>query len=198
MIRREQAERTREALLDAAAEEFWLHGLEGTRIQDVLDRAGMTKGGLYHHFTNKHEMAEALVVAEADEWPAFVDERTTAAARGLGALEGFALAVAARLEDEVRARAVLRIAEELDDPDAVSAFVLWHDFVILALQQAIADGEVSDSIAIREVATSVVECLYGVCSSPAPMSRAPGAVARVERLWRVLEPGLRATGRRIS
>ena len=63
-LRSEQAERSRERLLDAAAEEFWLHGLSGSRIQDMLDRAEMTKGGLYHHFTTKQELAEALMLSE--------------------------------------------------------------------------------------------------------------------------------------
>ncbi|MFC6357160.1 TetR family transcriptional regulator [Luethyella okanaganae] len=198
MIRREQAERTRELLLDAAAEEFWLHGLGGTRIQDVLDRTQMTKGGLYHHFTNKQEMAEALVAQEAERWPALILDVVETGLRGLPALEAFFRAVAVRLDDDVRARAVLRITDELDAPgenSANSAFMLWHDFVILGLQQGIADGEVPDSIAIREVAATVVECVYGVCVSSAPMSQPSDAPTRLDRLWTVLGPGLRsATG----
>ncbi|MCW5953338.1 MAG: helix-turn-helix transcriptional regulator, partial [Propionibacteriaceae bacterium] len=83
MIRREQAERSRELLLDAAAEEFWLHGLGGTRIQDILDRAGMTKGGLYHHFTSKQEMADALLAQEAERWPQLIEAVTGSQARGI-------------------------------------------------------------------------------------------------------------------
>ncbi len=194
MIRREQAERSRDLLLDAAAEEFWLHGLEGARIQDVLDRTQMTKGGLYHHFINKLQMAEALAAQEAERWPELIAEIEESDARGLAALERFAVVVAGRLDDEVRARAVLRIAEELDPP-ATGAVALWDDFVIRALQQAIADGEVSDAIAIREVAQTVVECVYGVSASPAAIRGGLSAVERLTRLWAVLGPGLRATAR---
>jgi AcrR family transcriptional regulator len=195
VTRREQAERTRELLLDAAAEELWLHGLGGTRIQDVLDRAQMTKGGLYHHFTSKQEMADALVEQESGRWAVLVDEVVASGARGLGALERFSLAVAEVLGAQIRARAVLRIAEELEDSGVTSVFVVWHDFAIRALQQGIADGEVSDAIAIRESATAVVEAVYGVCACASPMSRQAGAAVRMRGLWSVLGPGLRAAGR---
>lgn len=195
MIRREQAERSRELLLDAAAEEFWLHGLGGTRIQDILDRANMTKGGLYHHFTSKQEMADALLAQEAERWPQLIEAVAGTQARGIALLRAFSLAVAERLGGEVRARAVLRITKEVEPEGAVTAFDLWYDFLILALQQAIADREVSDSIAIREVAATLVEVIHGVCTSPAPMSQRTDASTRIARLWTVLGPGLSAVGR---
>lgn len=190
MLRREQAERSREALLDAAAAEFWLHGFGGTRIQDVLDRAGLTKGGLYHHFTSKQEIADALLAQEAGRWPEVIAGLAAADTRGLSAAEAFSLVIAKILEQDVRARAVLRLAEELE---AGSPFEVWHDYVLLALQQAIADGEVADSIPIRQAATMIVESVYGVCTSPAPMSRGSRAADRVAVLWQALDPGLRAT-----
>ncbi|GAA3819091.1 TetR family transcriptional regulator [Cellulomonas soli] len=193
MIRREQAERTRELLLDAAAAELWLHGLGGTRIQDVLDRAQVTKGGLYHHFTSKQEMADALAAQEAGRWPALAEDVSSSGARGLSALEEFAVSAAQRLQDDIRAKAVLRIAEELEGSAAASVLAAWHDFTILSLQQAIADGEVGDSIAIREVAATVVEAVYGACVCPAPASVPVDGPVRVRRLWAVLAPGLRST-----
>lgn len=195
LIRREQAERSRELLLDAAAEEFWRHGLAGTRIQDILDRSGMTKGGLYHHFTSKQEMADALFAQEAERWPQLIEAVTGSQARGIALLQAFSLAVAERLGTQVRARAVLHITKEVEPTGAVTAFDLWYDFVILALQQAIADREIPDAIAIREVATMLVEVIYGVCTSPVPMSQQTDAAARIERLWTVLAPGLSAAGR---
>jgi len=192
MTRREQAARAREVLLDAAAEELWLHGLGGSRIQGIMDRAGVTKGGLYHHFDGKAEIARALAEQEAAAWPAMVGEVTASGARGLAALELLCRAIVARLDERVRARAVLRIAEELDTSAGTSVFALWQDAVIRCLQQAIADREVPDTIAIREVAQTVIECVYGISVSPAPISRTVPAAARMDRLWSVLGPGLRA------
>lgn len=195
MIRREQAERTREVLLDAAAAEFCLHGLGGTRIQDVLDRTGLTRGGIYHHFADKQDMAIALAVAEADRWPEALDA-ASADARGLAALRSIIATVIGRLDDDVRARAVLRIGGELNDPRlAVTGFDVWNDAVIRALQQAIADGEVSDAIEIRGVAATVVDALYGVCISPAAASAAASVSVRADRLSALVESGVRGIAR---
>ncbi len=194
MSRRAQGARAREVLLDAAAQEFWLHGLGGARIQSIMDRAGVTKGGLYHHFDGKAEIARALAEQEALAWPAMIDEVIASGTRGLACLERLCAAILERLDGQVRARAVLRMAEELDTPAGTSLFVLWQDAVIRVLQQAIADREVPDSIAIREVALTVVECVYGVAVSPAPMSRAVPAAARMDRLWSLLGSGLGLPG----
>jgi AcrR family transcriptional regulator len=190
-MRREQAERSRELLLDCAAEELWRHGLGGTRIQDVLDRAGMTKGGLYHHFTGKQELADALAAEEAGRWPAVLDA-AVADLRGLAAVEALMAAVAARYDSDVRVRAVLRMVEELPEGAVTSAFALWQDAVARALQQAIADREVADDVPLREVAAAVVDALHGVCTSPAPDSRGVAATVRAARVSRLLLGGLRA------
>jgi AcrR family transcriptional regulator len=64
--RRTQAERsaaTREALLTAARELFADKGYAATGRELVADRAGVTRGALYHHFANKQALFAAVVEA---------------------------------------------------------------------------------------------------------------------------------------
>ncbi|HEV8064003.1 MAG TPA: helix-turn-helix domain-containing protein, partial [Acidimicrobiales bacterium] len=64
--RRTQAERsatTREALLTAARELFAEKGYTATGREQVADRAGVTRGALYHHFANKQALFTAVVEA---------------------------------------------------------------------------------------------------------------------------------------
>lgn len=59
MGRRTQAERreeTRSALVRAARGLFAQRGFAGVTIGEVVARAGMTKGALYHHFADKKEL----------------------------------------------------------------------------------------------------------------------------------------------
>lgn len=190
-MRREQAERSRELMLDAAADAFWRNGLEATRIQDVLDRTGMTRGAVYHHFADKVDMALVLARHEAERWPEVISGIEESGVRGLTALHALVRAVAERLETDVRARAVLRISVELPDPElAAVGFDHWYDFAIRALQQGIADGEVSDLIEIRSHAAAFVDALYGACTSQVRGDRDDPAIARAERLWTLLEYGL--------
>lgn len=57
---RRKAERPNE-ILDAAFQEFALHGYAATRLEDVAARAGVTKGTIYVYFANKEQVFEALV-----------------------------------------------------------------------------------------------------------------------------------------
>ncbi|QVQ26197.1 TetR/AcrR family transcriptional regulator [Achromobacter deleyi] len=48
-------------ILDAALREFSLAGYAGARMDDIALRAGLSKGGLYAHFTSKEAVFEALL-----------------------------------------------------------------------------------------------------------------------------------------
>src|SRR5579864_2290752 len=50
----------RNELLDCAQELFLARGYDNTTINDVIARAGVSKGALYHYFTSKEAMLEAL------------------------------------------------------------------------------------------------------------------------------------------
>ncbi|MCO7226340.1 TetR/AcrR family transcriptional regulator [Pleionea sp. CnH1-48] len=52
---------TRQRILDAALEEIHLRGFQGMRVDQLLERTGLTKGALYHHFANKMSIGYAIV-----------------------------------------------------------------------------------------------------------------------------------------
>ncbi|MCX8997472.1 TetR/AcrR family transcriptional regulator [Rhizobiaceae bacterium BDR2-2] len=58
--RRKQPERVRRALLDAAEKLAVDQGVAGVTIQAVADAAGVTKGGLFHHFPSKQALVEGM------------------------------------------------------------------------------------------------------------------------------------------
>ena len=55
------ADATRQRILEAAYAEMHRHGYQGMRLDAVLDAAGITKGGLYHHFGSKKMLAHAVI-----------------------------------------------------------------------------------------------------------------------------------------
>lgn len=58
---KEEAFETRQALLDAALPVFSENGLEATRLEDIAERAGVTRGALYWHFKNKEDLLISLL-----------------------------------------------------------------------------------------------------------------------------------------
>jgi AcrR family transcriptional regulator len=59
--RAERAAERRQAIIDAALEEFVARGFTATRLDDVARRAGVAKGTIYLHFKDKESMFEELI-----------------------------------------------------------------------------------------------------------------------------------------
>ncbi|WP_457322482.1 helix-turn-helix domain-containing protein, partial [Stenotrophomonas sp. P5_B8] len=76
--RRKQPARVRAALLDAVAQEAAQRGLGGVTVVGVAERAGVSKGALFHHFANRQQLLEA---AYADGLLRFGDELDAILAR---------------------------------------------------------------------------------------------------------------------
>jgi len=58
--RKKQPEQVRRALLDCAARLAVEKGLTNLTVHAVAEAAGVTKGGLFHHFPNKQALVEAV------------------------------------------------------------------------------------------------------------------------------------------
>ena len=54
-------EEKRAAILDAAAEEFAKDGFEGTSYNQIIERAGVSKGAMYYYFDDKEDLFGTVV-----------------------------------------------------------------------------------------------------------------------------------------
>jgi AcrR family transcriptional regulator len=59
--RAERAAERREAIIEAAMDEFIARGFAATRLEDVAKRAGVAKGTIYLHFKDKEALFEELI-----------------------------------------------------------------------------------------------------------------------------------------
>jgi AcrR family transcriptional regulator len=62
-LRERQADATRELLVAVARERFTNQGYAATSIEDIVQRAGVAKGALYHHFSGKDTLFRAVYEA---------------------------------------------------------------------------------------------------------------------------------------
>ena len=58
--------RTRTRIMDAAEALILDQGFAGTTVDEIIERAGMTKGTFFYHFDTKADLAHALVERYAD------------------------------------------------------------------------------------------------------------------------------------
>ncbi len=64
IMTQQRGEETRSRILDAAGELFAQRGYDATSVSDICERAGVTKGGFYHHFSSK----EVIFLELRDRW----------------------------------------------------------------------------------------------------------------------------------
>ena len=56
-----KAEITREKILDAAAEEIYRVGFRAASLSEILNKLGISKGAVYHHFPDKMSLGYAVL-----------------------------------------------------------------------------------------------------------------------------------------
>ncbi len=63
----------RKQVLAAAVDLFAANGYDGTSVQQIVERAGVTKGALYHYFTAKEDILLEIYTTVFDEQMAALD-----------------------------------------------------------------------------------------------------------------------------
>ena len=89
MPKRRGAE-TRSHILAVAKDCFAARGYDATGVAEICQRAGVTKGGFYHHFASKH----ALFLELLDRWLSVLDEQLNALRAGTETVPQALLAMA--------------------------------------------------------------------------------------------------------
>lgn len=78
MAKRHQPEETRARILQAAMECFAQYGYDAVGVAEICRRAGVTKGGFYHHFPSK----QALFLELLNRWLGGLATQMEATRRG--------------------------------------------------------------------------------------------------------------------
>jgi len=86
--RSDRAERTRQRILDAAAQCFAASGFSRTTVEAIAAGAGVSKALVYHHFRAKEAIFEELLERTLTEWERVgrIDEHLTAGSTLIDAL----------------------------------------------------------------------------------------------------------------
>lgn len=192
MVRQERAERTRAAILDAAAAEFDEHGYEGARLERIVERTGATKGAVYFHFRSKLDIARALVAEKYANWPVIIQEVEDAGLRGAAAAEELTQRVGAVLAGDVRVRAAMKLTQTAFPPSAEdNPYDRWVQVIGGLLAQEVEDRRLT-GVDPAALATVAVHAVFGAYMIADELGRLEGLPADIARIWQALRPALHA------
>ncbi|MGR6973682.1 ScbR family autoregulator-binding transcription factor [Streptomyces cynarae] len=190
----DRAEETRKAVLLAAAHLFFERGYAATSISDISERSGRTSGAIYFHYTNKEQLALAVVKAHFATWPAVIARHEAAAEPALEKLVGLSFAVARAFRDDVLVRAGARLWAERKsiDVEMPPPFVDWIATVERMLTQARADGDLAPGADPSRDAPTLVAAFFGLHTLSDALDDRLLIEDRLTDLWLLLLPSLQA------
>jgi TetR/AcrR family transcriptional regulator, acrAB operon repressor len=172
---KEQASRTREAILDAAVQVFSVRGVSRTTLANIAKEAGVTRGAIYWHFKNKEDLLSALweqlllpfqPIARAGEDPDEPDP--------LGKMKATHLAFFASLKKDPRLMQLFRIlmskCEAVEDTGTlhlhrVNCHLEGQKKIEKVLRNAINKGQLPEKLDVRLGSIATIAFVDGLIAN---------------------------------
>lgn len=160
--------RTRERILQAAADLMFRNGVAGTSIPDLLEAAGVSASQVYHYFGDKRGLISAVIdhqiTAVLDGQRPFLDH--------LDSFEALQAWCDAAVEGQRRRQCeggcgIGSLASELVESDAatraelVNAFERWETPIREGLARMQQRGELSADADVHDLATAMLAAIQG-------------------------------------
>lgn len=157
LTKQARSEQTRSQLLSAAAELLRAAGYASTSMVDIARAAGVTKGGLYFHFSSKDEICDEVQENAVGLLNGYVERVNEAQPSALRRLADLSRVLMRWLDSEPTVGASFRMAREVGSRD--KRFVVftraWFNQVMRYVNEARDTGELRVDVPI-EVATLLV------------------------------------------
>jgi AcrR family transcriptional regulator len=200
---RSDGERSRRAILDAAASMATVEGIDGLSIGGLAQAIGMSKSGLYAHFGSKEELQLATIATAEEVFDADVIERAMRVPDGLPRVEALCDRFLSHVESGVFPGGCFfaSVAAELDTRpgparDRIADFqARWSGRVASALRAAEGQGDLDPDTSIEQL-TFELNAMLGHANTVFMLAgdRRVFALARRsigDRLSRAGDPGYR-------
>ncbi|MEE2852679.1 MAG: TetR/AcrR family transcriptional regulator [Actinomycetota bacterium] len=199
MARQVRAEATRRKILDAAIEVFGDVGYAAAGWNTIIERTGMTKGALYHHFDSKEALAANII--EEGSYTLLSAFRNVGglSSPGLENLLHGTFTVVELLSSDRMARAAAQLALALGgfNPTASSFYANLIREAAHEARRAIKEGDLRSEIDPDVFSASIIGAICGTqlvanaIWSHDKIGKVIGdPTARMHQIWNLLLPGV--------
>ncbi|MER6344736.1 ScbR family autoregulator-binding transcription factor [Streptomyces sp. NPDC001595] len=160
MAKQERAIRTRNALVNAAAELFDRDGFEVASLATISAKAGVSSGALHFHFANKAALLDAVVSVAGERLLWITRQRD---ALSLQVLIDASHDLVQGLGQDVVLRAGFALSSHPERGDATQDLRQdWQTWVEVTVERAEREGALMPDVATGDLSTAVVAVAAGL------------------------------------
>ncbi|OBB70084.1 TetR/AcrR family transcriptional regulator [Mycobacterium sp. 852014-50255_SCH5639931] len=163
MPRQVRSEATRRKILDAAIEVFGEVGYAAAGWGAIIERTGMTKGALYHHFDSKESLASDILKEGSDALLAAFRNVCGSSSPGLENLLHGAFTIVEVLNSDKMVRTAEQLASALSGLNEAAA-VFYADLAAKIAEEArraISEGDLRQDVDPEVLSEFLVGAMFG-------------------------------------
>ncbi|BBZ41247.1 TetR/AcrR family transcriptional regulator [Mycobacterium conspicuum] len=163
MARQVRSEVTRRKIIDAAIDVFGEVGYAAAGWGTIIERTGMTKGALYHHFDSKDSLASAIIEEGSETLVAAFRNVCGSSSPALENMIHGTFAVATVLNSEKTVRAAEQLTAALSGFNKAAADFCASlvELMTAEARRAAAEGDLREDIDPAVVSEAVIGAMFG-------------------------------------
>lgn len=191
MARQVRSEATRQKIIDAAIDVYNEVGYAAAGRGAIVERMGMTKGALYHHFDSMDALTSAIVDQGSDILQSALGNVTESSAPGLENMIHSTFVAAELLVSNrvIRASHQLVLVAGKFNESASRVYTNWAQAMAAQARRAAAEGDLRPEVDPDAVSESIIDAVYG--AQVLGMATSSGdLVGRLSRMWELLLPAV--------
>jgi AcrR family transcriptional regulator len=199
MARQVRSEATRRRILDAAIDVFGDVGYAAAGWNTIIERTGMTKGALYHHFDSKESLASAIIEEGSDTILVAFRNVCGSSSPALENMIHGTFTIANVLRSDKTARAAEQLMAALSGFNEAAAQFCGNLIDLMASQarRASAEGDLREDLDPVLISESIIGAVFGtrmlsIALSAVGRGGDAGAPARIGQTWELVLPGIAA------
>lgn len=199
VARQVRSEATRRRILDAAIDVFGEVGYAAAGWGTIIERTGMTKGALYHHFDSKEALASAIIEEGSDTLLSAFRNVCASSSPALENLLHGTFTIVRILGSDKSVRATEHLIHALSgfNEAAGRCCAALVESMAAEARRASTEGDLRDDVDPGVLGESIVAAIFGTrlvsnAISGPDMSGAHivNLTARIGQIWEVLLPGM--------
>ncbi|MDT5259028.1 MAG: hypothetical protein QOD10_4108 [Mycobacterium sp.] len=199
MARQVRSEATRRKILDAAIDVFAEVGFAAAGWNTIIDRTGMTKGALYHHFDSKESLASSIIDEGSDTILVAFRNVCGSSSPALENMIHGTFMIGNVLSSDKVARAAEQLTAALAGFNQSAANFSANFIEVMAAQarRASAEGDLRQDLDPVVISESIVGAMFGtrlLCNAISAKGRSGhregGSARRTSQFWELLLGGI--------